>query len=557
MREYLAVFLLGQVRFAGQALLCHCLATNPWFWWEMLLASVGGGIQLAVFCRTHVCATRETIQCHCSAAHFLRDRRYRAVIASEIFRALAVATVCLVHVLSFAMTAAVGSRVTRRWDIAAGPGPPIGTVAHAAIRTVFVQSDMSIAMFLAAASWWNGTVVSHETTKATARAPVARIEILCLSMSRAMLGALAGWRHRAIRATETTCARARATVGFVLVSGCAMIAAVSGRVTRRRDIAAVPRPPVGTVAHAAICSIFVKSSMSIAVDIAEASWRNGTVVSSVTICTSARAAGGHIVTVRLSVSGAMLLGITRLHGVTEVPSSIMVQSVAPNVWLAVRVAAVVVVADAKIRIVDGFPGVHVRSLSRPELARLPFPRDRLAASVATPITSRVGLIARVRFWCTQCPADSLGVAPDVRFTIRIAAKVVFIKTIIGILPRCASMLIRRLRGPLLALLAIDRVVLAATVSTLTIANQLLVANVIVHRVQVEACVAFTRLFPCAAHADPIIVSSTIHRPVGAIHLVGIELAAIGVLAFLPAGNFRRHACFAEEAISVVVRTLGA
>jgi hypothetical protein len=77
------------------------------------------------------------------------------------------------------MTTAVGGSITRRWDLASVAGPPIGAVAHAAICAVCIQSGMPIAMVLAAASWWNGAVVTTIIINTGARASVSCILVLC------------------------------------------------------------------------------------------------------------------------------------------------------------------------------------------------------------------------------------------------------------------------------------------------------------------------------------------------------------------------------------------
>jgi len=124
--------------------------------------------------------------------------------------------------------------IAGRRDLAAVARPSVSTGAHAAVRAVKVQSSMPVAMKLTAASWWNGTVDPTETIHTATHTSICCIEVVCYTMPRTILRGIAG----------------------------------------RRDLAAFASESIGTVAHTAICAVFVQGGMPIAVILAAASWRN-------------------------------------------------------------------------------------------------------------------------------------------------------------------------------------------------------------------------------------------------------------------------------------------
>lgn len=73
------------------------------------------------------------------------------------------------------MTVAVFGSCAYRWDRTVAARPPISAVADAAVCFVHVHSDMPIAMLCAAASWWNGAVIPSVTVVAM----IAEVPALC------------------------------------------------------------------------------------------------------------------------------------------------------------------------------------------------------------------------------------------------------------------------------------------------------------------------------------------------------------------------------------------
>lgn len=90
--------------------------------------------------------------------------------------------------------------------------------------------------------------------------------------------------------------------------------------------------------------------------------------------------------------------------IAEIPACPWVRRVAPNGWLAVRVATEVVEAKTFIRVTSGSSAVKVWKLTRPHLALLPVASHCLAASVVPSVAPSVGLVAHVPLWLAELPA---------------------------------------------------------------------------------------------------------------------------------------------------------
>jgi hypothetical protein len=175
------------------------------------------------------------------------------------------------------------------------------TVAFASISTISVESGMSIAMMLAAASWWDGTVITTEPIQAGALAAIGVIQIGCRSVFRAIPCNIAGRRSRAINTAEFPSTHARAAIGLVCVIGYAMAVAIKFGIARWRNRAIVARPPASTVAYASICTIHVERGMPVAMKVAVTSWWNGTIVPTETSRANALAAIGVVQVSRCSM----------------------------------------------------------------------------------------------------------------------------------------------------------------------------------------------------------------------------------------------------------------
>lgn len=171
----LAVFAHSQACLAGQALRHHGLAASLG-WLRFRLATRSGRMLITILGCSHICSTRKAIHSHCPAAN---PCWHRAIFASETSFATADAAVCCIHIRGLAMTAAVRGSLARRRHVATGSRPAIRTMALAAVCAVLVKSGMPIAMVLAAASWWNGTILSSEVVRAGAVATIGCIEIIC------------------------------------------------------------------------------------------------------------------------------------------------------------------------------------------------------------------------------------------------------------------------------------------------------------------------------------------------------------------------------------------
>jgi len=247
------------------------------------------------------------------------------------------------------MTAAINVRVARWWDFAAFARESIRTMAHASICTIFVQSGVSIAVCHAAASWWNGTVRPMKTVQTGACASIGCIKVSCCPVRRTMLLDFAGWRCCAIRATETILAMACTTINPEIVNGRAMTTAMCHSVAAQRGMIAEVPTYVGVhgVAPNARLAIRVAAEVVIAkTRILILHWTSGVHMRSLTCPVHALlpiACPCLAASVVASVAGLTVRLVANIPlWLAKFPAHPRVSCVAPNHWLAIRVATKIV-----------------------------------------------------------------------------------------------------------------------------------------------------------------------------------------------------------------------